>query len=282
MPPASSSLGLADMGDAHPLGPRFDAGRADLSPGEREVANAPLAGPAVVTVGRPGKPVCGYTWRLWSRSTSFYLKARVPDMKHLKLSIHGDDPRHPAGGGFKLAMDPEDRYTEAVEQGTIRARRFGDWPIWFTGVPINDKATRVVRMRWTWDCCARMGAAPDPGDLRRGATGVLLRPPPAPGDAVDLDLVVSSDEPYWPHESDGRRRGALLGPLRNDSGQWLTGTVFKRNATLTPPPAAAIGPTPRGAEDQVRGVGFAVGADGLLWIVEQRMSESIWRSTPAS
>jgi hypothetical protein len=58
-----------------------------------------------------------------------------------------------------------------------------------------------------------------------------LPAPPQPGDAVDIDLVVSKVKPYWSSEKRARRDNACLGPLRNESGDWLTGTVVKRIAS---------------------------------------------------
>lgn len=67
----------------------------------------PLTVPMYVALGQSDKPAMGLTWRIWSSRTSFYMKFRAPGVGHLKLSLHGDDPRHSGGGGFKMAMSPE-------------------------------------------------------------------------------------------------------------------------------------------------------------------------------
>lgn len=233
----------------------------------------PLTGPIYVTVGRSGQPAVGFTWRIWSARTSFYLLSRAPSLSHLKLSLHGDDPRHPAGGRFHMQMD-DVRYEEAVARGAALARRTGDWPVVFPGQRITDDARLVTRLRWTWDACTRLGPAPPPGELKRNAVGLAAPPPPSPGDAVDVDLIVSGTQPYWRNERDARANNACLGPLRNQAGMWLTGTVVKRSASRSAPPANAIGPRPRSSEDQLRGVSAAVDPEGFLWIIEQRMSRS--------
>lgn len=90
----------------------------------------PLPGPMYITIGGHGGPLLGYTWRIWSGGTSFYMKSKVPGMKYLKLSIHGD-PRHPRGGGFEIAMDPEEVSQQDLAAGAIIGQRHSKWPIWF-------------------------------------------------------------------------------------------------------------------------------------------------------
>lgn len=234
----------------------------------------PLTVPMYVALGRSDKPAMGFTWRIWSSRTSFYMKSRAPGVGHLKLSLHGDDPRHPGGGGFKIAMDPERAFDEAVENGQVLGRRRGDWPVWFPGRRINDDSTLAIRMRWTWDAATRLGPAPAPGALKKGAVGLMVPPPPEPGDAVDVDLIVSKGVPFWHQERRARRDNACLGPLRNESGDWLTGTVVKRSVALYPTPSRATGPRPTDRNDELRAVGSAVDEQGVLWLVEQRMSRS--------
>ena len=147
----------------------------------------PLPGPIYVTVGNTRTGTLGYTWRIWASRTSFYLKARAADLSYLKLSLHGEDPRHPRGGGFKFAMDDEERYSSAIAEGRILSSRSGQWPIWFPGKRINDDVTLVARLCWTWDACTRLGPPPPPGNLRRDATGLVAPGPPEPGDAIDVD-----------------------------------------------------------------------------------------------
>ncbi len=193
-------------------------------------------------------------------------------MSHLKLSLHSPDPRHAGKDGFKIGMDTEASYQEAVNEGRLASVRTGQWPMWFPGKPLNEDATLVARLRWTWDGCMRLGAAPSPGNLRSGAAGLILQTPPQPGDAMDLDLVVSKSAPFWPSEKAARRDNACLGPLKNAAGEWLTGVAVKRAAFRYAPPAAAVAPWPQNSADEARGVAAGVDEAGFLWLIEQRMS----------
>lgn len=239
----------------------------------------PLAGPMYVTLGRAGQPALGYTWRIWESGTSFYLKSRIAGMKHLKLSVHGDDPRHPSGGGYKLAMDTEEAFNDDLRTGRIIGRRSGAWPIWFPGRRVNEYATLVARLRWTHEATSRLGAAPDPGSLKSNAKGLAVPPPSAPGFASDVDLIVSEGRPYWKEEPKARRDNACLGPLQNPpTDLWLTGTVVQRFIPHYQHPVEALGPRPVDRDDQVRGVAAAVDPTGFLWLIEHRMSKS--KTTP--
>lgn len=225
-----------------------------------------------VTVGKAGEFARGFTWRIWARSTSFYLKSRAPGMSHLKLSLHSVDPKHKGKEGFKIGMDPESGFQQAVDEGSVAALRTGNWPIWFPGKRLNDNSTLVARLRWTWDACTRLGPAPNPGELKVGAVGLVAPLPQEPGDATDVDLIVSKGKPYWPAEENARRDNACLGPLRNTADDWLTGVVVKRIANRYAPPDTAIGPRGKNSEDETRAVSAAIDETGFLWLIEQRMS----------
>jgi hypothetical protein len=193
-------------------------------------------------------------------------------MNHLKLSLHGIDPRHEGKEGFKIGMDPEPAFQQAVDEGRVAALRTGSWPIWFPGQRLNNDSTLVGRLRWTWDACTRLGPAPHPGELKKGAAGLVAPLPPEPGDAVDVDLILSQGKPYWPSEKKARQDNACLGPLRNTAGDWLTGVVVKRLAYQYAPPETAIGPRPKNSSDEIRAVSAAIDETGFLWLIEQRMS----------
>jgi hypothetical protein len=114
--------------------------------------------------------------------------------------------------------------------------------------------------------------APSPGDLKEGAIGLVVPLPPRPGDAVDVDLMISKSRPYWPNEKKARQDHACPGPLRNATGDWLTGVVIRRIATHYAPPEIAIGPRPKDSPDEIRAVSAAIDETGFLWLIEQRMS----------
>jgi hypothetical protein len=113
-------------------------------PGMTEIE--PLHVPMYLTLGRSGLPPMGFTWRLWASRTSFYLKCRAPGVKHLKLSLHGDDPRHPAGGMFKMAMDTDEAFARDLAEQKTAGWRTGDWPVIFPGKKIATDATLVARL----------------------------------------------------------------------------------------------------------------------------------------
>ena len=234
----------------------------------------PLSGPMYVTVGWTSQPPIGFTWRIWSSRTSFYLKSKAPGMGHLKLSVHGEDPRHPRGGGFKIAMDTENGFQKALADQKLVAVRVGAWPIWFPGKELPSGSVLVARLRWTWDACKRLPPAPSPGELKTGATGFAAPPPPEPGDAIDVDLILTEGKPRWLNEVNARVNNACLGPLRNDADQWLTGTVIKRIASQASPPKRGVAPMPNSRSDEIRGVSTSIDPDGFLWLLEQRMSRA--------
>ena len=141
-----------------------------------------------------------------------------------------------------MAMDTEEAWEHDLAEEKVAGWRSGDWPVWFPGKQISNEAVLVARLRWTWDVCNRLGPAPEAGSLKKDAKGFAVKPPPEPGDAVDIDLIMSTSKPYWPSEKKARRNEACLGPLRNDSGDWLTGTAVKRLASHYAPPPSAQGP----------------------------------------
>lgn len=218
-----------------------------------------------IAVGDQTLGHCGFTWRLWSRKTSFYLEAWSPGVKGFRISLHGDDPRHPTGGGFKAQL-------ARVPDNTRLLHAFGQWPYWFRGVQVTDCVRHVVRIRWTWDVCHRLERVAGPTKFKSGYEGALIPPPPKPGDAVDVDLFISTGAPYWPREQKARRNNAVIGPFVDASGQTLTGIVTKHLAFKYPPPPNSVGPEPQGPKDELRALGSGVDHNGLLWIVEQRMS----------
>lgn len=231
-----------------------------------------------LVVAAEGQPPASFAWRIWSNGTSFYLKSTAPGMKRLKLSLHGDDPRHPSGGGFKLGFDSSANSVPGETAEVIQ----GAWPIWFPGRRMvggpDSNVLHVARFRWTWDACTRLPPAGDPGKVRAKERAGRLPFPPEPGDAIDVDLVLSDVGPHWPREKVSRPRNACLGPLRNDADQWLTGVVAKRRAFMYPPPPTMDGsprsPVPTSSSDAVRGIEARVDPDGVMWIIETRMSLS--------
>lgn len=246
-----------------------------MSARENRPEHEPLPGAMYFTIGGHGGPALGYVWRLWSGGTSFYMKSSYAGMRFLKLSVHGDDPRHPSGGGFKLGMDTEEAWTEALASGAMIGGREGEWPIWFPGRQLNENATLVARMRWTYDAVSRLGPAPEAKGLKKDAKGLAAPAPSEPGYATDIDLIVSRTLPYWREEPEARKMNGCMGPLHNKTaGLWLTGTVVRRWIPHYPHPRRHLGPMPTSRADQARGVGAGVDASGFLWLIEHRVSRT--------
>jgi len=75
--------------------------------------------------------------------------------------------------------------------------------------------------------------------------------------------------PYWPIRAD--LDNAVLGPLANEAGQYLTGVSVRRLPLddFHPPASLSLGRT--SVRDSVRGVAVGLDDQGFLWLVEQLM-----------
>ncbi|SDJ08355.1 hypothetical protein SAMN05444157_1648 [Frankineae bacterium MT45] len=89
--------------------------------------------------------------------------------------------------------------------------------------------------------------------------------------AWDVDFVVSYDEPFWPHPIGSLRDNARVGPLRNESGLWLTGTSYHRSQVIFPSPAKLKPELPDLNETATQiltgGPGFG-GVNDMYWFIE--------------
>jgi len=104
----------------------------------------------------------------------------------------------------------------------------------------------------------------------------LIVPAPLQMRAADVDLYVSRRRPYWEHEKRARRDDACLGPMSNESGEFLTAVSYRRSQFTHPAPAAAIAPPGRPGSMTARGLGTALDERGVFWVVEQWMSEDVF------
>lgn len=217
-------------------------------------------------VGDRSSGIYGYTWRIWWGRTSFYLKPTSANFAEMKVSLHGDDPKiqNPM-----MKFDIDRGATPGVEERGGLFRQFVNLPLRFGGVPTDDpNATLVMRIRNTWDLF-QPGAESVPFRKRPKPRDVgLIAGAPPTGYAMDLDIYVASNAPYWPHEATAKMNRAALGPLKSAAGQFLTAVVVKRATALTPTPEEVMQPSQPGGTRR-RGLGFRADADGLLWVVEQ-------------
>ena len=231
-----------------------------------------------VFVGARNPVQTGYVWRVWARGTSFYLKPRDVTVGDMKISLHGPDPRH-AAPGFKLAIDG----APAAESDTATVVTPGFLPCWFPGQEIQPGVRRVATIRTTWDMFGPgVPSGPPVADFGSGLTGAVLEPPPS-GFAADIDLFICDKRPFWPDEAVSRRRNAILGPLVNTAGQYLTGRSVRRSVLSEPTPAHVLAPYPTSRADTTRGIGAGVDPRGFVWLCEQRMSRAaLLRGLPPS
>jgi hypothetical protein len=237
-------------------------------------------------VGSRSSGKCSYAWRVWKGNRSFYVKPLPQIMADLKISLHGPDPAKGYDkSGYKLARD---------WRATERVRRAGEvfsqweWPdsVLFPGWEIRPGVDLVVRFRFTWNLFTPgVESAEPPPDPKVSEMGALI-PVPGRGRAVDVDLFVCHEEPYWPNEQLARRDKACLGPMFNLAGQALTGVIHDQRLADHPSPVPERAPSgPHGepaALDRVRGVGAALDSRGFLWVQELWLSRSAMQARKLS
>jgi hypothetical protein len=218
--------------------------------------------------------IYGYTWRMWWSGTSFYIKGRASHLAAFKVSLHGPDPARPnLRPGFKIAMD-ENAVPKAVEAGSVHCGSVFLKPQWFSGRKVQNGVRHVLTFRSTWDLfCKGCPSAPNPGDLRADAVGLIAEAPKS-FKAADIEIYVSDNKPYWPFEAKARRDNSCIEPIRSGSGQYLTGVSFRRPALNGDAPVATRALKSRPAEERVRGIATAADDKGVLWIVEHWISPS--------
>lgn len=168
----------------------------------------------------------------WSR-TSFYIKAREAALSGLKVSLHGEDARHPGKAGFKLAEDVS-AVAKSEEAGGRLIASPGMLPLWFPGANAVSGSTHVLRFRVPWDLLQPpIPSAPAPAPVRARAFAGIVRAP-LPLHSVDVDVFVSRKRPYWPNEKRARADKACIGPLQNESGDYLTAVAVHRLILASP------------------------------------------------
>jgi hypothetical protein len=215
--------------------------------------------------------VCAYPWRIWPGNTSFYLKPLNAALGTRKVSLHGPDDRHPRPG-FSFAPDASDGRNKPVAEA---AEGLFTGRVWFPGREVNRRVRHVVRIRVPWDLftSGSPSAVLPNMTLKRRELGALIEPPGLLK-AMDVDLFVCHGRPHWPRERRARADNAILGPLTNKAGQYLTGVIVERSLYGNPPPSNAFAPEPANEEDRLRGLAVALDPTGFLWVLEQWMSKS--------
>ncbi|WP_282945810.1 hypothetical protein [Cellulomonas endometrii] len=213
------------------------------------------------------RTVFGHAWRLWAHGTSFYVAARDPSIQALKFSLHGPDPRPGLTPSFRLSAFPGSTKAALRVDG-------GELPMFFPGrrVPGADGVRHVMKFRFTHDAfLPRLGSGRGAGkSIGPDAKGIIVTAPPTPAQVSDLDLYVSDGDPHIPPGS--AEANALVGPIRNDAGQTITGVSRRFPMLRMPTPAAATSRAPLPDEPAVRGVWMGMGGCGYAWVVEGALS----------
>ncbi len=158
-----------------------------------------------------------YAWRIGSRSTSFYIKPLPDALQGYKISLHGPDPRHPSPG-YKFALDAS--ASAQVQRAGGALIHKVNWPDaqWFPGYQVHSDVDLVLRIRFPWDLFDPLAnRLPPPPSPRRRDFAALI-PAPQPGRAIDVDVFVCHQSPFWPDEAQARRDDACLGPF--DQHRW--------------------------------------------------------------
>jgi hypothetical protein len=221
-----------------------------------------------------------YAWRIGSRSTSFYIKPLPDALQDIKISLHGPDPRHPEPG-YKFALDAS--AAGQVERAGGALIHKTNWPDaqWFPGYRVRPGVDLVLRIRFPWDLFdSQASRLPPPPSPRRRDFAALI-PIPQPGRAVDVDVFVCHEAPFWPNEAQARRDAAYLGPLTNTAGQHLTAVTVHRWIDAEPSPvvehavSGQLNAPP--IFDRLRGLGAAFDPRGFAWVQEMWLARSRMR-----
>jgi hypothetical protein len=216
--------------------------------------------------------IYGYTWRIGTSGTSFYIKARAPYIA-VKISLHGPDPRpHLSQPGFKVALDrsalPKVRAAGGAVMGVLPEE--GQW---FSGRQIRPNVRHVMTFRSNPDLFVRgVTSGPSPGQFNASREQGLVVPAPQALKAADVDLFISDDFPYWHNPIKSFSDNANLGPIQNKAGQFLTCQSVVRPAAKC---TVAV-PEPATPDDRVRGLVTYINGQGVLVIQEHWMSRSFF------
>ena len=157
----------------------------------------------------------------------------------------------------------------------------------FTGVQVARDAYQVARLRWRWHLqrptyrsAAIFGNAPEVSDGQSGRKlGTMLNP----NSAWEVDVYISYDKPFWPLQIAESQGDPRMGPVKSDSGLWLTATSVHRAEKTDPPPPGLAPRLPRQDETPNRFTCGGLGSKGendMYWFIETETSRELiteWR-----
>jgi len=221
-------------------------------------------------------------WQLWADRTSFYLVNEA--LGDLKISLHGFDPRHPAGGRFHV----KPAHREGLLQSTsivLTNNPEQGWPFRFRGFQTGD-GRLAIRLRTTHRACLLSPPVTSPPRPSSASATVKV---PLPGWSADLDLTfqqlpatfvpanIYSSSVNVAHGGAEVQMG-LPGPVgggqagfivRNDVGVVLRGRTRYRRFDVEPTPPALEGqPIDAMTPSPTRQLAMGVDENSVLWIVE--------------
>ncbi|GIF74127.1 hypothetical protein [Asanoa siamensis] len=226
----------------------------------------------LVAFGAERPPALGNIWRITAKKTDFYIDpVREEDAFH--LSVHGRNDVHRNGHRFQITAVRKN-VNAARARGECIEHRLPRKGFAFDGEQLGPDVFRVARIRWLWDLqrhrFRETAAVPLP-DLQDYQSARRLSWQLEPNEAIDIDFVVSYNEPYWPDGTNSLRDRARLEPLLNEAGMWLTATAYRRSQTMSPTPVGTVFPLPRNGDEATRitqGGHSDSGAGTIYWFVE--------------
>lgn len=231
----------------------------------------------------------GEAWRVVAKRRDFYFEPASNGSPIMHLSIHGPGPRH-SGHRFHIKVD------DSVVEDQGYALHHNNIPrggVVVSGNELIDGVFHVVRMRWSWhlqrerfvDYVANGRSI----DLDGSDSGLKLSRRLNANSNWDIDFYVSYTEPYiprqgglWKDEVRPEKNNAVLGPLVNESGMWLTGISCHRSEMIVPTPSNLIPPLPRCDEVPSRITVGGSDESGVYWFNETVTSKNLVTGDVAS
>lgn len=232
-------------------------------------------------------PALGSIWRITAKKTDFYLDTVGPTGDAMHVSLHGPSGTF-ADHRFHIKIDRK-AVRGARESGFFVEHQVPAKGKQFTGLRVSANAYQVARLRWRWHLqrpkyrsAAIFGNAPEISDGQSGRKlGTMLNP----NSAWDVDIYISYEKPYWPMQLAESHGDPRMGPVRNDSGLWLTATSVHRAEKMDPSPPGLVPRLPWRDETPNRftcgGLGPKAEKD-MYWFVETVTARELiteWRDS---
>lgn len=231
---------------------------------------------AVAPFGNKG-PI-GNVWRFTGKKSDFYLDLGDGE-EGFHLSAHGPNAEY-SGLRFHLKVNTKVAAT-AHERGGFAMH----------GVPrkgrsinvheVSPNAYHVATVRWSSDILRRryrkFAISSHLPEATSERPGRLMNKPVGTGEAVDLEIFVSLGTPYIHGGRRAERDKAVMGPIGNEAGMWLSATFTRRLERDHPTPESLVVPKP-GRKDEPNRIlagGPSMNRDaGPYWFVESITSRA--------